>query len=59
VSEGSDKRPYERPVLTVSSAFGAEASSTSCCRVTGVCNSSTRNGNRGTDSLKRSTSVSS
>lgn len=53
------KRPYERPVLTVSSVFGAEAASGSCCRTTGTCSSSTRNNRRTIDTLKQTTSTNS
>lgn len=39
------KRPYERPTLVPSSAFGAEAMTGSCCRG-GACVNAARNAQR-------------
>ena len=56
-----EKRPYVTPVLAGQDIFGAEASSSACCRATtGTCLSSTRNTLRTTiDGLKKQTSVNS
>ena len=55
------KRPYVTPQLAGQDIFGAEASSTACCRATtGTCLTSTRNTLRTRiDGLKKQTQVNS
>ena len=52
------KRPYERPTLKASDVFGAEATSTGCCRTT-ACNIGNRSTGQAVDPLKKTSSTAS
>ena len=52
------KRPYERPVLKASDVFGAEATSTGCCRTTS-CTLGNKATGQGLDPSKKQSSTAS